>query len=219
MGAFRELLKQNGHSDQDIDSIIQSKGIVDDPIDVVPPAMKSIAQANIPLILKGLTEQGITDPKAQAYALATTQAESRFKPQDEIPAGPNDPQWLKDDQANYEGGWDYHGRGFNQLTNKSAYSRYGGMLNLPLDTHPELVNDPHVAAKVLALYMNDRGTTEAANKGDYERARKTVNNDDKGKQIAGYAKLFEQAIKGPFGQVQPTPVTISPNQPGLSYGN
>ena len=50
-------------------------------------------------------------------------------------------------------GYAYRGRGFNQLTSKGNYKKYGEILNLNLLANPDLVNDPKIAAKVVAAYF------------------------------------------------------------------
>ena len=47
----------------------------------------------------------------------------------------------------------YSGRGFNQLTYKGNYKVYGDLLGLNLVDNPDLVNDPKIAAKVVAVYF------------------------------------------------------------------
>ena len=50
-------------------------------------------------------------------------------------------------------GYKYRGRGFNQLTFKNNYAYYGKLLGLDLVNNPDLVNDPKIAAKVVAAYF------------------------------------------------------------------
>ena len=52
-------------------------------------------------------------------------------------------------------GWKYRGRGYNQITFKGNYDRYGKMLGLDLVNNPELLSTPEVAGKVLAAYFID----------------------------------------------------------------
>jgi predicted chitinase len=51
-------------------------------------------------------------------------------------------------------GFSYRGRGFNQLTGKDNYAYYSKVLDLNLVNNPDLVNDPKVAAKIVAAYFN-----------------------------------------------------------------
>lgn len=59
-------------------------------------------------------------------------------------------------------GYKYRGRGFNQLTFKAQYKRYGDMLGIDLVKNPDLVNDPLIAAKIVGLYMKSTFKDNAA---------------------------------------------------------
>lgn len=50
-------------------------------------------------------------------------------------------------------GWKYVGRGFNGLTGKANYKKYGGMVGLDLVGNPNLMEDPRVAAKVAIAFF------------------------------------------------------------------
>lgn len=50
-------------------------------------------------------------------------------------------------------GWKYRGRGFNQLTGKKNYEKYGNMIGKDLVNNPDLVNDPNVAAEVAIKFF------------------------------------------------------------------
>jgi predicted chitinase len=50
-------------------------------------------------------------------------------------------------------GYKYRGRGFNQLTGRSNYKKYGSMSGVDLEGNPDLLNDPRVAAKVAILFF------------------------------------------------------------------
>lgn len=173
---------------------------VEKVLDSIPENQKQAAT----LIAKALKEQGILDPSTLAYALATAKHETAqsFQPVNEGFYNDEkygyDPGFTGRSQArklNYGGGEDYYGRGFIQLTHLGNYDKYGKQLGLDLVNNPELANDPEVAAKVLALYFKDRGTADLAKKGDFVGARGTINPDDKGDLIAGYAKQY---LDNPF---------------------
>ena len=53
-------------------------------------------------------------------------------------------------------GYKYRGRGYIQLTGKSNYEKYGKAAGIDIVTHPELMEDPNIAAKVALAYMKDR---------------------------------------------------------------
>src|SRR5690606_5455531 len=54
--------------------------------------------------------------------------------------------------ANNEG-YKYRGRGFNQLTFKDNYFTYGKLIGKDLVKNPDLVNNPAIAAQIVAAYM------------------------------------------------------------------
>lgn len=52
-------------------------------------------------------------------------------------------------------GWKYRGRGFNQITFKKTYEKYGRLLGLDLVNNPDLLNNPRVASKAaVAFFIN-----------------------------------------------------------------
>lgn len=59
-------------------------------------------------------------------------------------------------------GYLYRGRGFNQLTFKANYQKYSKILKLDLVNNPDMVNDPKVAAKVVAAYFNEQFKNNAS---------------------------------------------------------
>jgi putative chitinase len=52
-------------------------------------------------------------------------------------------------------GFTYRGRGLNQLTGKNNYRKFGDLLKLDLIKSPDLVNDPVIASKIVALYFKE----------------------------------------------------------------
>lgn len=53
-------------------------------------------------------------------------------------------------------GWKYRGRGFNQITFKDSYRKYGNLLGLDLVGNPDLLNDPTVAARAAIAFLLER---------------------------------------------------------------
>ena len=151
------------------------------------------------IIGNALKNEGITDPKAIAYALATTQHET---------AGTNQPinEYGGDEYftRNYEGRSDlgntqpgdgarYHGRGYVQLTGRYNYRKMGERIGVDLENNPDLALDPVVAAKILAAFFKDRGVADIASQGDFIGARRPVNGIDQADKIA---QLANQYLKG-----------------------
>lgn len=52
-------------------------------------------------------------------------------------------------------GWKYRGRGFNGITFKGGYERYGKLIGKDLVGNPDLLNDPVVAAEAVVAYFLD----------------------------------------------------------------
>lgn len=52
-------------------------------------------------------------------------------------------------------GYKYRGRGFNQITGKALYKKYGEKIGIDLVSHPEKLNDVSVASDVLIAYFKD----------------------------------------------------------------
>ena len=50
-------------------------------------------------------------------------------------------------------GWKYVGRGFNGLTGRANYRTYGNMIGLNLESNPELLEDPKIAAKAAITFL------------------------------------------------------------------
>ena len=50
-------------------------------------------------------------------------------------------------------GYKYRGRGFNQLTGKKNYEKYGNMIGKDLVGNPDLVNDPETAAEIAVAFF------------------------------------------------------------------
>jgi len=69
----------------------------------------------------------------------------------------------------------YHGRGFIQLTGRANYREYDKALEVNLEDDPDLALDPDVSARILALYLFDRGVDIAAHAQDWRKVRKLVN--------------------------------------------
>jgi putative chitinase len=59
------------------------------------------------------------------------------------------------DNANDEG-YKYRGRGFNQLTFKSAYKIYSTLIGKDLISNPDSVNEPKIAALIAVMFLKRR---------------------------------------------------------------
>ena len=53
-------------------------------------------------------------------------------------------------------GYKYRGRGFNQVTFKSAYEKYGRYIGKDLVSNPDMLNNPKIAAMVAVMFLKRR---------------------------------------------------------------
>lgn len=139
------------------------------------------AKKNAQIILNRLAAKGITNPFAQAGILAIVSKESSLIPKSEnlnYTAARIKQIWPRlASQANslasnpealgnaaYGGkygnganeGYKYRGRGFNQLTFKDSYEKYGKLAGYDLVKNPDLLNDVKVAADVMIAFYKHR---------------------------------------------------------------
>ena len=65
-------------------------------------------------------------------------------------------------------GYKYRGRGFNQVTFKSAYEKYGRYIGKDLVSNPDSLNDPKIAALVAVMFLKRRLNSKfGASLGDF----------------------------------------------------
>jgi putative chitinase len=139
------------------------------------------AKKNAEIVIKRLNAKGITNPFAQAGLLAVVSKESSLMPKSEnlnYTAARIKQIWPKlSDRATqlagnpealgnaaYGGkygnasneGYKYRGRGFNQLTFKDSYEKYGKLAGYDLVKNPDLLNDVGVAADVMIAFYKHR---------------------------------------------------------------
>lgn len=141
----------------------------------VPAKGREAARRNIPLIGKALEQEGILDSNVLAYALATIEHETdeTFEPLEEIQGR------LSARRLGYEGGTNYFGRGFIQLTHLRNYRMVGERIGMgdELARNPDLAETPEVAAKILAAFFKDNNVANLASRGQFLAARRPINPD------------------------------------------
>lgn len=185
----------NSHKDDPSQNTLKtplSSDAIERVISDVPDEAKDAARRNLPYIASALEKEGILNPNVLAYALATIQHETAntFEPIDEF-KGRKSARRL-----GYEGGTDYFGRGFIQLTHLRNYQKIGERIGMgeQLVKHPELASHPETAAKVLAAYFKDFGIAQQASEGNFVAARALINPDYNGESIAMIAYGFLYAL-------------------------
>jgi hypothetical protein len=168
-----------------------------------------------PRIVRQLALCGIADRPVQVAAIGTVAIEtaSTFRPIHEY--------GTEADWADYEGGPEYAGRGFIQLTHRSNYRTFGEYVDdlwhaggaIDLVARPDDALDPDVAAAVLATYFVHHTTLQgysipdAARAGDWEWVRRLVQGGD-----AGLSRLVRIA-SALEGAPMPTKVAFDANEP------
>lgn len=155
----------------------------------VPQKAQSAARKNIPMIAKALEDEGILDSNVLAYALATIEHETdgTFEPVDEISGR------LSARRLGYEGGENFFGRGFLQLTHLRNYLTLGQRIGMgdQLAKNPGLASTPGVAAKILAAFFKDNNVANLASRGQFVAARLPINPDVNGWSVALLAGKYE----------------------------
>lgn len=155
----------------------------------VPAKGRQAARKYIPLIAKALENEGILDSNVLAYALATIEHETdeTFEPLEEIQGR------FSARRRGYEGGMNYFGRGFIQLTHLRNYKAVGQRIGMgdELVKHPELAGTPEVAAKILAAFFKDNNVANLASRGQFVAARRPINPDINGWNVARLAWKYD----------------------------
>ncbi len=149
--------------------------------------------ANLPTVLSALVTASLADKCMVLMALGTIRAETEsFKPLCEgesrfntSPAGhPFDLYDNRKDLGNQGApdGAAFCGRGFVQLTGRANYTRYAAEIGQDLVNHPDIANNPAVAAQILARFLSDRATQirQAIADNDLAHARRLVNGGSNG---------------------------------------
>jgi hypothetical protein len=125
--------------------------------------------------------------------------------------------WRKD--AN---GRSWLGRGHTQVTHEENYARVQALSKFPIHDNPDLMFDLKTSASIHVMGMLNGWWTgkklsdyQTARYGyDYEDARRIVNGTDKAREIAAYAKKFEEAIRLGWAAKRdapiPAPTTTTP---------
>ena len=155
----------------------------------VPLKGRQAAKKYIPLIAKALDDEGILDSNVLAYALATIEHETdeTFEPLEEIQGK------FSARRRGYEGGMNYFGRGFIQLTHLRNYKAMGQRIGIgdELVKHPELAATSEISAKILAAFFKDNNVANLASQGYFVQARKPINPDYNGRSVARLAMKYE----------------------------
>jgi putative chitinase len=162
-----------------------------------PATPKTPIARNLPFVLDGLQDLGLTDKEMVCVALATIRAETegfvpisehvsslnsttKTNPFDLYDPGTEIGEKLGNTQPG--DGARFCGRGFVQLTGRSNYTRVGNEIHLNLSASPALADDPAAAGKILAqfLYDHEKIIRTALAQNDLVAVRKAVNGGTNG---------------------------------------
>lgn len=169
---------------------------------------KSLSQTQVDalnFLVKRCSEAGMSYPET-AYALATVYHETGVptkgtvvRTMEPIKEAGSD-KYLRSKKY-----YPYIGYGYVQLTWKENYARVGRLIGEDLITHPERALVPEVAAKIMTGGMLNGWFTGVGfrrkrpvgryDRAAYVRARAIINGTDKAELIAGYAMIFEKALR------------------------
>lgn len=120
-----------------------------------------------------------------------------------------------------EDGWDYRGNGIGQITGRDNHRRWGKVLGVNLEAHPELLEDPELSARalvagvVLGLATGLRlEEFVSGDSRDYRGARRVWNGTFEAVKYARYAEDFERALSHSGWVTDSTPAPV-PDDPGV----
>lgn len=166
-------------------------------------------------------------PAHRAYCLATVFHETAKRMQPIFEFGGKDYFRKYDGRASLGNsqpgdGFKYRGRGYVQITGRRNYRFAGEKLSIDLIAEPDRALEPRIAAQILYRGMTEGWFTGArldgfltSAKTDYRAAREIVNGLDKADLIAGYALVFEKALRSANAVTAPpvAPVPPIPDMP------
>ena len=150
--------------------------------------------AHLPNVLAALVDKDLTAVPLVLCALGTIRAETEgFVPISEgvsrYNTSPNGPDFdLYDNRKDLGNmgppdGASFKGRGFVQLTGRSNYTKFGPLVGVPnLVATPEQANDPVIASKILAAFLDSRrvAIANALAANNLAKARELVNGGSNG---------------------------------------
>lgn len=165
-------------------------------------------------LINAAKDGGLTYPET-AYLLATTFVETDKKMQPIVEYGSRSyfdkydtgklAKQLGNTPEQDGDGFLYRGRGDVQITGKANYLRFSKLLGVDLVNNPDKTLDPSISAKIAVIGSRDGLFTGLGfrkgrpvgryDKAAYTRARQIINGTNRALEIAGYAIIFEQALR------------------------
>lgn len=109
----------------------------------------------------------------------------------------------------------YRGRGPIQITGRANYRRYGRLLDLDLEPHPERAADPPVGFLIAGEYWVRNGLNELADSGDFDTITRRINGGMNGADER--RRLYQLALDvlaGVFPAGKPAAAAATPKRAG-----
>lgn len=138
-------------------------------------------QENWPIVYTTMQKYGIGSDLSLIGAIGTIAKEtaSTFKPVREAYYLASDAArwaWYNDTtkHAAYDGGANYHGRGYIQTTHLYNYQKVQDKTGLPCVDNPDLLLQPEPAAHALCIYWIDRGIAAMCEQRGWTGVRRAV---------------------------------------------
>lgn len=145
---------------------------------IVPNGRRELCEALAPAFERELPRYAINTPLRVAHFMAQMAHECAWRYMEELG---NDAYFSKYDGRKDLGntqpgdGLRYKGRGIIQLTGRSNYRHYGGLLGLDLEGNPEQAAQPPVAVLVACEYWKSRKINDPADADDVYAVTKRIN--------------------------------------------
>jgi murein DD-endopeptidase MepM/ murein hydrolase activator NlpD len=167
----------------------QSYPTPEDVKKVLPQFDLDSIRKNLPYILRAMNEAGLKSKNQLVGIIATMGTETlNFTPASEIGPG----------SSSVEGGSNFRGRGYIQLTHTYNYETFGKLLNLPLLQNPELAGQPEIAAKIAVAYWQGKHNANqncqvSAEAQDWHEVRRKIQGNPNGHDN-DFGRTFKPAI-------------------------
>jgi len=159
---------------------------------------------SVKLIVQTCLANNVTIPAQIANVLGQVEHETAFTYAEEIDGRS---QAIR---LGYEGGPDFFGRGYIQITHRANYQKFADILGIDLVNNRNLATQPETAAKIAVLGMRDGKFTGVGlsryiteNSQDFFNARRIVNGLDKAQRIADLSEKWLREVDALIAGAEP----------------
>ncbi|MGR9088602.1 MAG: glycoside hydrolase family 19 protein [Gammaproteobacteria bacterium] len=153
-------------------------------LQIMPNLSRTVCEDYFPFLEQAMAEFEISKPLREAAFIAQIAHESgEFRYLEEI-WGPTAAQRSYEPPSKKAktlgniqkgDGQRYKGRGPIQLTGRANYKKYGALLDLDLEAHPEWAADPQVAFRVAGAFWKTHDLNELADRQDFVTITRRIN--------------------------------------------